>query len=289
MPKSLYSHFFVARSILTAFHRRCLASMAVGLISVFSLATNADTALTGKIESKARDSKTSSESSVHLAVAANFGVPIRKLAEMFEQQTGYKTVISVGSTGKLAAQIHHGAPYDLFLAADDETPTTLVSQHVAIADTAMTYAIGKLVLWGPNITKPLTENTLKQGEYTTLAYANPRLAPYGRAAQEVMQTLAIKPSAQQRWVTGESIAQTFQFVRSGNADIGFIALSQVMPMAPQKRATLWKVPENMYQPIRQNAVLLTRANNNTAAHAFLAFLKSPIARHKIREFGYSTP
>jgi molybdate transport system substrate-binding protein len=222
-----------------------------------------------------------------LAVAANFTAPIKALAEQFEAQSEHRLVLAFGSSGKLFAQIQHGAPFDVFFSADREKPQVL-RQARQTASRPFTYAIGKLVLWSANeglFTH--AEAYLAWGEYRKIALANPRLAPYGAAAVEVLTALELKKQTQSQWVQGENIAQTYHFVASGNAPLGFVALSQVMDDGEIKKGAYWVVPTNLYQPIKQDAVLLKRARHNNAANAFIEFLQSPQAQAIITAYGYN--
>ena len=225
-----------------------------------------------------------------LAVAANFAAPAKRLAEHFAQRTGHKLAISAGSTGKFYAQIANGAPFDVFLSADEETPRRLEREKLGVPGSAFTYAIGKLVLWSAR--EGLVDDKgeiLRQGAFKRLALANPKLAPYGAAAQQAMEKLGVWPALQSRLVQGESIAQTFQFVASGNAELGFVAWSQIVEGGAAPRGSHWLVPPALYSPIRQDAVLLARGAGNPAARQFLAFLRDADARELIRRFGYDLP
>ncbi|QEP44995.1 molybdate ABC transporter substrate-binding protein [Ectothiorhodospiraceae bacterium BW-2] len=220
---------------------------------------------------------------VRVAVAANFTAAMREIASAFEQSSGHQTVISYGSTGKLYAQIIHGAPFDLFLAADQVRPEKLEGNQQASG--RFTYAIGKLVLWSSDAKRQIDAEALKKADFSHLALANPKTAPYGVAAMEVMQNLGIYPQLQRKLVTGDSIAQTHQFVSTGNAQLGFIALAQIVLDSSGSR---WLVPDGLYTPIRQDAVLLTRGNDNRAARALIDYLQSDTARTIIRKYGYAT-
>ena len=234
--------------------------------------------------------KTPANESLSVAVAANFIYPIKYIAEQFEAQCKCRLRLSFGSSGKLFAQIQHGAPFDVFLSADSHKPKKLVEQGKALGTSRFTYARGRLVLWSPSTTthsaKQLAvEQRLKTGEFRTLAMANPQLAPYGSAAQEVLEALALRFTP--KVVTGENIAQTFQFVRTGNADMGFIALAQLQAsQAPYSAANTWEIPADLYQPINQDAVLLKRGEHKHSARQFLAFLKSPPIQQWLLRQGY---
>ena len=222
-----------------------------------------------------------------VAVAANFTAPMQKIAAVFEQDTGHKAVLSFGSTGKFYAQIKNGAPFQVLLAADDETPRRLGKEGLAVAGTQFTYAIGRLVLWSkqPGLVDDKGE-VLRKGSFERLAMADPKLAPYGAAAVESLTRLGLLPSLQARLVQGESIAQAYQFVATGNAPLGFVALSQVTSEGRLTEGSAWVVPANLHTPIRQDAVVLAMGRDNSAAAAFMAYLKGDKARAIIRSFGY---
>ena len=223
---------------------------------------------------------------VRIAVAANFTDVTRQIAPLFEQATGHTTRISYGSTGMLFSQIENGAPFDLFLAADTRRPGKAEAEGLAVPGSRFIYAKGKLVLWSAQQSAfAAGETFLKQGEFTHVAIANPETAPYGLAARQVMEHLGIWQTLQPRLVRGDSIAQTFQFVATGNADIGFVAASQIKAWQGTP-GTTWEIPADDYDPIDQAAVLLKRGENNPAARAFLAFLKRDSTRAVIERFGY---
>lgn len=223
---------------------------------------------------------------VHIAAAANFAAAMKRLAPLFEQSTDSRLVISHGATGQLYAQIRHGAPFDLLLAADATTPARLLAEGLAVPDTAFVYARGRLVLWSadPRLVDA-AGRVLRESDHR-IAVANPRTAPYGQAAAATLEALGLLAALQPRLVTGESIAQTYQFVASGNAPLGFIALAQLTALPPEPRGSHWLVPAALHPPIDQAAVLLRRGDGNSAARAFLAFLRSPEAVAIIRELGY---
>ncbi len=224
--------------------------------------------------------------SVQVAVAANFAQPMQKIAETFEADTGHKAVLSIGSTGRFYAQIRNGAPFELLLAADDETPLKLEAQGLGVKGSSFIYATGRLVLWSarPNFVDDKGA-ILARGGYNKLAIADPRLAPYGSAAVEVLQKMNLS-RLQATAVQAENIGQAFQFVQSGNADIGFIALSQVMQDGKIGQGSAWLVPVGMHSPIRQAAVLLVKGKDNPAAAALAAYLRGDKARTIIRRHGY---
>ena len=233
-------------------------------------------------------------SSVHadaisVAVAANFTAPMQQIATAFEKETGHKVQAAYGATGKFYAQIKNGAPFELLLSADDVTPARLIKERAAVAGSPFTYAIGKLVLWSA---KPAIVDeagaVLKNGDFNHLAIANPKLAPYGAAAVEVMKALGVYDAVQPKLVTGESIGQTHQFISTGNALLGFVALSQVLKDGKMD-GSAWIVPAKLYAPIRQDAVILERGKGKPAAVALMQYLKSDKAKTVIQSFGYAMP
>jgi molybdate transport system substrate-binding protein len=224
---------------------------------------------------------------VSVAVAANFTAPMRKIAAAFEQDTGHRAILSFGATGTFYAQIRHGAPFHLLLAADDETPARLEKDGATVAGTRLTYATGRLVLWSaqPGLVDG-KGGVLAQGGTERIAIANPRLAPYGAAAIETMTRLNLRDQLQPRLVQGENIAQAFQFVSTGNAALGFVALSQVMVDGKIARGSAWVVPASMHQPLRQDAVTLVAGKDNPAATALARYLRGDKARAILRGYGY---
>lgn len=227
---------------------------------------------------------------VSVAVAANFTGAVRELAARFEQRTGHRAQVSIGSTGKLYAQIRHGAPFEVFLAADDETPAKLIAESAAVGDSRFTYAVGRLVLWSasPDVVDDQGA-VLKTGSFRHLAIANPKLAPYGVAAVQAMRSLGVQEQLAPRLVKAESISQAYQYVVSGNAELGFIALSQVMQQGRLSAGSGWIVPESLHTPLRQDAVLLNAGRGKPAALAWLEWLKSDEAAAIIRAHGYTLP
>ena len=224
---------------------------------------------------------------IHIAVASNFAATMRVLAERFEEQTGHSVVLLPGSTGKHYAQIMHGAPFDAFFAADAERPALLEADGRIMPGSRFTYAIGKLVLWSPD--PGLVDSNgavLDSGSFRRLAIANPRLAPYGRAAMQALESRGLRESLQSKLVRGENISQAFQFVASGNAELGFVALSQLMQTGRHGKGSWWQVPEHLYTPIEQQAVLLS---DSTAALELVSFMKSKPAHALISGFGYGIP
>ena len=220
----------------------------------------------------------------NIAVAANFTEPAREIAQVFETKTGHKALLSFGATGQFYAQMTQAAPFEAFLSADESTPKRLVDGGLAVADSLFTYAVGKLVLFSAQTGLVTGEQTLRDPKFTKIAIANPLTAPYGAAAVETMKSLGVYEALSNRIVQGNDIAQTFQFVDTGNAELGFVALSQVIMRQGGSR---WIVSANLYRPIRQDAVLLRNGAENEAAKAFLAFLKGPEANTVIEKFGYT--
>jgi molybdate transport system substrate-binding protein len=223
---------------------------------------------------------------VSVAVAANFTDAGRQLAPLFEQATGHRLKISYGSTGKLYAQIENGAPFEVFLAADSARPLKAEEAGLAVPGSRFVYARGRLALWSTKADLfDGGEAYLQQAGFTHLAIANPKTAPYGLAAQQVLEHLGIWSTLQSRLVRGDSIAQTFQFVATGNAEAGFVAYSQVKAWSGEA-GSVWLIPQDYYVPIEQAAVLLQKGAANPAAQAFLDFLKSDAAREVIEGYGY---
>jgi molybdate transport system substrate-binding protein len=227
---------------------------------------------------------------VSVAVAANFAAPMQKIAAAFTQDTGHHAVVSIGSTGKFYAQIKNGAPFQVLLAADDETPQRLENEGAALTGTRFTYAIGRLVLWSPQPgVVDANGAVLKTGNFERIALADPKLAPYGRAAMQAMDKLGVVQRLQPRFVQGENIAQAYQFVATGNAPLGFVALSQVMVGSELTDGSGWVVPAGLHEPIVQDAIALLPGKDKPAVAALLAFMNSDKARAIIRAFGYETP
>lgn len=224
---------------------------------------------------------------VQVAVAANFAAPMKQIAQGFERDTGHQARLSTGSTGKFHAQIKSGAPFDVLLAADDVTPARLVQDGLAVADSRFTYATGQLVLWSARADLvDARGEVLRGGGFRKLAIAAPGIAPYGLAAVETLTSLGLLAAVQPKFVQGESIGQAFNFVASGNAELGFVALSQVFDNGQLQSGSAWLVPAGLHRPLRQEAVLLTRGQNNPAAAALLKYLQSAPARAVIRRYGY---
>ena len=219
---------------------------------------------------------------VLVAVAANFVRPAERLVADFADLHGGDVALVAGSTGKLYAQIHHGAPFDVFLAADQRRPALLEEEGLALAGSRFTYAVGRLALWSGRGGVQLHADTLRRGDYRKLAIANPALAPYGQAAREALSRLGALARAQQRLVTAESVGQAFALVATGNADVGLVAAAQARRAG---HGSLWLIPESLHEPIRQDAVMLAHATDNATAAAFVAFLRTD-ARAVIASLGY---
>lgn len=224
---------------------------------------------------------------VQVAVAANFSAPMQQIAAAFNRATGHEVVIVSGATGKFAAQIGNGAPFQVLLAADDGTPKKLEDAGHVVAGSRFTYAIGRLVLYSAQPGRVDDRGAvLKSGRFARLAIANPRVAPYGVAAMEALQALGLRPAVDAKLVMGESIAQAFQFVATGNAELGLVALSQVAVPGQPAPGSWWAVPQQLYTPIHQDAALLQPGAGSAAARALLDYLRSEPARAVIRAWGY---
>ena len=224
---------------------------------------------------------------VKLAVAANFTAPMQKIAAEFERDSGHKALVATGSTGAFYAQNKNGAPFEVLLAADDETPARLEAEGAAVKGSHFTYAIGKLVLWSakPGLVDDKGE-VLKKNAFAHLALANPKTAPYGAAGVEALKKLGLFEAVQGKLVQGENISQAFQFVSTGNAELGFVALSQVWKDGALNGGSAWFVPAELYAPIRQDAVLLAKGAGKPAAEALLKYLKGAKAKAIIKSYGY---
>jgi molybdate transport system substrate-binding protein len=224
---------------------------------------------------------------LRIAVASNFLLPLKALSKNFKESTGHKVVVISGSTGKLYAQIKQGAPFDILLAADSIRPELLEKEGIGVPGSRFTYAVGRLVLWSKDSKLPLKNDlqVLNHKNFRYLAIANPKTAPYGKAAEQVLRKKGFWEQIQNRLVRGENISQTFQFVMTGNADIGFIALSQLRKN--QGLGFSWIVPQEWHDPIQQQCILLKRAKTNKAAQQFLNFIKSNRIQKQIESYGYS--
>jgi molybdate transport system substrate-binding protein len=232
----------------------------------------------------------SNAAEVHVAAASNFTQPLEKLAEQFTKDTGHRLILSYGATGKLSTQVTNGAPFEVFLSADQEHPKKLIQSGKAVAGTESTYAIGKLVLWSPQlkVIGPQAD-ALKLGRFKHLSIGNPKLAPYGQAAKETLEKMGLWEKFQSRVVLGENITQAYQFVSTGNAELGFVALSQIKQDGKSPEGSFWVVPQSRYSAIKQDVVLLEKGRGNPAAKQFLEFLKSDPAKKIIEKYGYDLP
>lgn len=225
---------------------------------------------------------------VSVAVAANFTAPMQKIAAEFAKDTGHKAELSFGATGKFYAQISNGAPFGVLLAADDTTPAKIAREGKGVADSRFTYAVGKLVLWSKQDGYVDAQAAvLKTGKFQHVAIANPKLAPYGLAAEQTLTQLGLLEQIKPKFVQGENIGQTYQFAATGNAELGFVALSQVMEDGKIKSGSAWLVPPNMHEPIRQDAIVLNTAKDNAAAKALMDYLRGDKARAIITSYGYA--
>ncbi len=224
---------------------------------------------------------------VTVAVAANFSAPMQKIAQAFEQDTGHKAVLAFGSTGNFYAQIRNGAPFQVFLSADDETPLRLEKEGLVIAGTRFSYAVGRVVLWSrqPGLVDDKGE-VLRSGKFERIAITNPKLAPYGAAVIEALNKLGLLSEIQPKFVQGENLTQTYQFIATENAPLGFIALSQVFVDGKFTQGSAWVVPVSLHTPIRQDAVLLSSGGSSSAATSLMAYLKTDKAKSIIRAYGY---
>ncbi|MDI3490151.1 MAG: molybdate transport system substrate-binding protein [Thauera sp.] len=222
-----------------------------------------------------------------VAVAANFTAPMQNIAEAFEKETGHKLVLSYGSTGKFYAQIKNGAPFEVLFAADDETPARLEQEGRSVTGTRFTYAIGKLVLWSkqPGLVDEQGE-VLRTGAFERIALADPKLAPYGAAAMQTLRKLGLADALGSKFVQGENIGQAYQFVATQNAPLGFVALSQVFAEGRLTEGSAWMVPETLYEPIRQDAIILARGKDNPAVPELMRYLRGDAAKAIIRSYGY---
>jgi len=230
---------------------------------------------------------------VTVAVAANFTAPMQKIAQAFEQDTGHKAKLVFGSTGKFYAQIKNGAPFAVLLSADVETPARLEQEGAAVAGTRFTYAVGRLALWSKNPAlvdnkgQVLLSNTTDKNSFKKLAIADPKLAPYGTAAMEVLDRMGALAKVRPKLVQGDSIGQAFQFVMTENAELGFVAYSQISTDGRITQGSAWVVPQNLYTPLRQDAALLSLGKDNAAALALIKYMRTDRAKTIIRTSGYT--
>ncbi len=227
---------------------------------------------------------------VSVAVASNFTAPMNAIAAEFARDTGHQARPSFGSSGKFYAQIRNGAPFQVLLSADDETPSRLEREGLTVPGSRFTYAIGTLALWSPQTGYVDAQGeVLRHGRFNKLAIANPKLAPYGVAAVEVLDHMGLRNALTAKWVQGENIAQTWQFVSTGNAELGFVALSLIMKDGKITAGSTWIVPSRLHSPILQDAVLLPSGKGNPAAEALMKYLKGDKARAIIKSYGYEPP
>ena len=230
---------------------------------------------------------------VTVAVAANFTAPMQKIAQAFEQDTGHKAKLVFGSTGKFYAQIKNGAPFAVLLSADVETPARLEQEGAAVAGTRFTYAVGRLALWSKNPAlvdnkgQVLLSKTTDKNSFKKLAIADPKLAPYGAAAIEVIEGMGASAKVMTKLVQGDSIGQAFQFVMTENAELGFVAYSQISTDGRITQGSAWVVPQNLYTPLRQDAALLSLGKDNAAALALIKYMRTDRAKTIIRTYGYT--
>jgi len=225
--------------------------------------------------------------SVSVAVAANFSAPMNAIAQEFKKDTGHQLLISTGSSGKLYVQIRNGAPFEVLLSADAEIPARLEQEGLAVVGSRFTYATGALALWSadPSLIDP-EGKILWSNSFAKLAVADPKLAPYGKAAVDTLTATGHLGAVKDKFVTGENIGQTYQFVATRNAELGFVALSQIMKNGQLISGSAWIVPQKLYAPIRQDAVILTIGKNNPAAGILMRYLKTHKARGIMKSFGY---
>ena len=223
---------------------------------------------------------------VLVAVASNFIEPMTEIAARFSEETGHQVNLASGASGRFVAQIRNGAPFQVFLSADQGRVEALIESGHALEESQFTYAVGSLVLWSAEEGLSVNEQTLGQRDFRRLAIANPNLAPYGRAAVEVLESLAVNEETRSGWVQGENISQTFQFVQTGNAELGFVAASQVTVNGEISRGSGWKVPQSLHSPIYQDAVLLVQAADCQACRDLLSFLRTDASRETMAAAGY---
>ncbi|KPC23674.1 Molybdenum ABC transporter [Pseudomonas syringae pv. cilantro] len=224
---------------------------------------------------------------VQVAVAANFTAPIQAIAKDFEKDTGHTLVAAFGATGQIYTQIKNGAPFEVFLSADDTTPAKLEQEGHTVKGSRFTYAVGTLALWSAKEGYVDSKGeVLKANQYQHLSIANPKTAPYGLAATQVLNKLGLTEATQAKLVEGQSITQAYQFVSTGNAELGFVALSQVYKDGKLTSGSAWIVPDSLHDPIKQDAVILTKGKDNAAAKALVEYLKGPKAAAIIKSFGY---
>ncbi|MFM2006025.1 MAG: hypothetical protein RLZZ09_1680 [Pseudomonadota bacterium] len=224
---------------------------------------------------------------VQVAVASNFGGAMQQIAKNFRKDTGHEATVMAAGTGKLYAQIKNGAPFEVLLSADDKTPAKLEAEGLAVPGTRFTYAVGKLVLWSPRPNTVDREGkVLRKGSFAHISLGNPKTVPYGQAAVEVLRHLGLYEALEPKFVLGENVAHAQQFVDSGNAELGFVAQSGVYKDGRLTGGSVWWIPDILYTPIRQDAVLLKKGQNNAAARALLDYLRQPPAKAIMTSLGY---
>ena len=224
-----------------------------------------------------------------VAVAANFSAPMQQIALAFQKDTGHQLKLSFGATGGIYAQIKNGGPFDVFLSADQLTPQKIEAEGLGVPQTRFTYAAGQLVLWSKQ--DSLVDDkgqVLRSKNIQRIALANPKLAPYGAAALEAMTQLGLLDELKPKLVQGDNIAQTYQFVSTQNAQLGFVALSQVFADGKITSGSGWVLPSSLYKPILQDAILLKNGKDNSAAKALMLYIKGDKAKEMIKRFGYLT-
>ena len=228
---------------------------------------------------------------IQAAVATNFHNAFREIVVQFERKTGHKVLIISGSTGKLYAQIVNGAPFELFLAADGRRPGLLEKESKAVPGTRFTYALGKITLWSPNpdAISGNGESILRKKNFAHIAMTNPITAPYGQAALQTLKKIDLWEEIQPLVVQGENVGQTFQFVSSQNAELGFVALSQVLDPKNHKKGSRWDIPDELYDPIEQDVIILEKGKNNPGARALWNFLRDESVKRIINKYGYGLP
>jgi molybdate transport system substrate-binding protein len=251
----------------------------------FSSTSVAFKSLTGMLAVLAMGSTFADE--VQVAVAANFTAPIQAIAKDFEKDTGHKLVASFGATGQFYTQIKNGAPFEVFLSADDTTPAKLEQEGDSVKGSRFTYAVGTLALWSAKEGYVDDKGeVLKGNKFEHLSIANPKAAPYGLAATQVLDKLGLTDATRPKIVEGQSITQAYQFVSTGNAELGFVALSQIFKDGKLTNGSAWIVPADLHDPIKQDAVILNKGKDNAAAKALIEYLKGPKAAAVIKSFGY---
>lgn len=224
---------------------------------------------------------------VNVAVAANFNAPMKRIAQDFERETGHRVTLAFAATGQFYAQIRNGAPFEILLSADDTTPLRLEQEGLAVRGSRFTYAVGRLALWSRTPGRVDDRgDVLRGGQFARIAIANPKLAPYGAAAIATLEKMGLRDRVAPKVVEGSNISQAFQFVATGNAQLGFVALSQIFENGVLREGSAWVVPASMHPPIPQDAVLLSRGAKSAAAAALLEYLKIERTRSIIRSFGY---